>query len=128
MLGLRYNISKFVKLDRSIYKVSPLINKIPVGKFDFVVKNNSVILNHFHINEQFRYKKYGTYFMNKMENYVKNNYNAKSIRLLSYEQPIFEENVLPFFKKCGYTVTYKNSNLLDDGESYNDIYYVEKLL
>ena len=128
MLGLRYNISKFIKPDRSIYLVSPLINKIPVGKFDFVVKNNLVILNNFHINENYRYKKYGSYFLNKMENYVKNNYNAKSVRLLSYEQPIFDENVLPFFQKCGYSVNYKNSNLLENGESYIDIYYVEKLL
>ena len=126
MNGLRYKISKFIKPDRFIYNVKPFIYKDNIGNLDFTIKDKQVILDNVYINENYRRNKYGSFFLEKMENYVKKNYQSKSIRLLSYYQPVFESHVLSFFKKNGYVVTYKNAKIFENGQCYEDIYYIDK--
>ena len=129
MFGLKYSISKFYKADYRLYNVTTSLLGKKIGNFDFLINNNNnTLLTNMYIKEDYRRQNYGSFFLQKIENYVKQNYQSKNVRLLSDYQPIIDATVLSFFKQNGYNVSYLNSKISHENEGYYDLYFMEKKL
>ena len=90
----------FYRFNSNNIKLNIIKNNKLIGSLSSIIFNNTLFINKIFVNEEYRFKNYGTYLMNSTEIILRQYYsNVNNIKLVIKQYP---NEYLTFFYKLGY--------------------------
>lgn len=90
----------FYRFNSNNIKLNVTKNNKLIGSLSSIIFNNTLFINKIFVNEEYRFKNYGTYLMNSTEIILRQCHsNVNNIKLVIKQYP---NEYLTFFYKIGY--------------------------